>query len=197
MRLVRQVIQCCDNKLRHLKAGKIKSVSQTKINKAKLCIRRAFFEATGRYTMISYFVNDAVASFWRQRDARKMLSSGILTPDELVYANGPAMWVGKCEPQKTCPEQSRRIASRLTKQINKGQKHSVAFLIKDVGLFVAGKKKIDDDVLEELEELLITSDIGVLTTMELIERLSKAKVADASEIKQILKDVDDVIKTIK
>jgi len=52
----------------------------------------------------------------------------------------------------------------------------------------AGKKKIDDEVLEELEELLITSDIGVQTTMDLIERLSKAKAADISEVKQILKD---------
>ena len=52
----------------------------------------------------------------------------------------------------------------------------------------AGKKKIDDEVLEELEELLITSDIGVQTTMELMERLAKAKVADVSEVKQILKD---------
>ena len=52
----------------------------------------------------------------------------------------------------------------------------------------AGKKKIDDEVLEELEELLITSDIGVQTTMTLIERLSKAKVAEVSEVKQILKD---------
>ncbi len=53
---------------------------------------------------------------------------------------------------------------------------------------LAGKKKIDDDVLEELEELLITSDIGVQTSMELIERLSKAKVADINEVKQILRD---------
>ena len=52
----------------------------------------------------------------------------------------------------------------------------------------AGKKKIDSEALEELEELLITSDIGVQTTMDLIERLSKSKVADADEVKQILKD---------
>jgi len=52
----------------------------------------------------------------------------------------------------------------------------------------AGKKKIDNDVLEELEELLITSDIGVQTTLTLIERLSKANVAQVSEVKQILKD---------
>ncbi|MBW2336897.1 MAG: signal recognition particle-docking protein FtsY, partial [Deltaproteobacteria bacterium] len=50
------------------------------------------------------------------------------------------------------------------------------------------KKKLDDEVLEQLEELLITSDIGVQTTMALIERLSKAKVAEVGEVKQILKD---------
>jgi len=52
----------------------------------------------------------------------------------------------------------------------------------------AGKKKIDDDVLEELEELLITSDIGVQTTMDLIERLSRAKVNETSEVKLLLKE---------
>jgi len=52
----------------------------------------------------------------------------------------------------------------------------------------AGKKKIDDDVLEDLEELLITSDIGVPTTTSLIKRLSKTKVAEINEVKQILKE---------
>jgi fused signal recognition particle receptor len=52
----------------------------------------------------------------------------------------------------------------------------------------AGKKKIDEDALEELEELLITSDIGVQTTLALMERIGNAKVADASEVKQILKE---------
>jgi len=50
-----------------------------------------------------------------------------------------------------------------------------------------GKTKIDDEVLEELEELLITSDIGVQTTIELIERISKAKVKDGSQVKSVLK----------
>ena len=52
----------------------------------------------------------------------------------------------------------------------------------------SGKTKIDDEVLEELEELLITSDIGVQTTIELIERISKAKIKDLSEVKSILKN---------
>lgn len=52
----------------------------------------------------------------------------------------------------------------------------------------AGKHKIDDEVLEELEELLITSDIGVQTTTELIEQIVKAKISDASQVKTVLKN---------
>jgi fused signal recognition particle receptor len=73
---------------------------------------------------------------------------------------------------------------RLRKRLSKTRKS----LSSGIDRVFAGKKKIDDEVLEELEELLITSDIGVQTTMELIERLSKAKVAEVAEVKQILKD---------
>lgn len=51
-----------------------------------------------------------------------------------------------------------------------------------------GKTKIDDEILEELEEHLITSDIGVQTTIELLERISKAKVKDVSQVKSVLKN---------
>ena len=134
LRLVRKVIGRCNSKLRQPKAGKIKPASQQVITDVKLCIRRAFFEATGEYTSVSYFCDDAIAAFWRQKDAQKMLSSAVLTPDELLYANGPAMWVQKCDAGK--------IAARLASQINRGRKPSAAFLVKGVGLFVAGRKKI-------------------------------------------------------
>jgi fused signal recognition particle receptor len=51
----------------------------------------------------------------------------------------------------------------------------------------AGKMKFDETVIEDLEEFLITSDIGVQTTMELIERISKARVKNADELKAVLK----------
>ncbi len=73
---------------------------------------------------------------------------------------------------------------RLRKRLSKTRKS----LSNGFDKIFAGKKKIDDEVLEQLEELLITSDIGVQTTMALIERLSKAKVAEVGEVKQILKD---------
>ena len=134
LRLVHRVVKDCNGKLRQLKPGKIRPISDHTITDTKLCIRRAFFEATGRYTSISYFCDDNIAAFWRQTDAQKMLSSGVLTPDELLYANGPAMWVTRCD--------STAIAARLRTQIKNGLNPSAAFLVKDVGLFVAGSEKI-------------------------------------------------------
>jgi len=54
---------------------------------------------------------------------------------------------------------------------------------------LSGSRKIDDDVLEEIEEALITSDIGVPTTMELMQRIEKNvnKISNADEFKVQLK----------
>jgi len=83
------------------------------------------------------------------------------------------------------PEQEKAgYFKRLKNRLSKTRKNFSGGLDK----VFAGKMKIDDEVLEELEELLITSDIGVQTTMELIERISKAKVSDVSEVKEALKD---------
>jgi NAD(P)-dependent dehydrogenase (short-subunit alcohol dehydrogenase family) len=128
------VIDQSNIRLKHPKAGRIRSINQEEINGVTLCIRKAFHEATGRYVRMSYFCDDAISAFCRRADARKLLSAGVLTPDELVYANGAAMWIDKCD--------SKRIAKRLCSQINKGAKHSVAFLVRNLGLFVAGGEKI-------------------------------------------------------
>jgi len=138
LRLVHKVINRCNSKLKQPKAGKVKSVSQEKIKDIKHRIRREFFEATGESTTISYFNDNEIAAFMAQKDAGEMLSAGVLTPDELVYSNGPAMWVERIE--------TADIAKRLTLQIKKGEKHSAAFLVKNAGLFVAGKKKVAQTV---------------------------------------------------
>ena len=51
----------------------------------------------------------------------------------------------------------------------------------------AGKRRIDADLLEELEELLITSDIGVRTTVSLMEKVSSAQISEVDQIKALLK----------
>ncbi len=55
-----------------------------------------------------------------------------------------------------------------------------------------GKSKVDDDILDELEEVLIGSDVGVKTTVKIIERIEKRaakdKYAGTAELNFILKD---------
>lgn len=57
---------------------------------------------------------------------------------------------------------------------------------------VAGKTKVDDEVLDNLEEVLITSDVGVETTLRIIERIEKRVLRDkyvsTDELNVILKD---------
>lgn len=57
---------------------------------------------------------------------------------------------------------------------------------------VAGKSKVDDDVLDNLEEVLITSDVGVDTTLKIIERIqarvARDKYVDTAELNSILKE---------
>lgn len=57
---------------------------------------------------------------------------------------------------------------------------------------VAGKSKVDDDVLDNLEEVLITSDVGVETTLEIIrrieERVARDKYVGTDELNRILRE---------
>ena len=57
---------------------------------------------------------------------------------------------------------------------------------------VAGKSKVDDDVLDNLEEVLVTSDVGVETTLNIIQRIenrvARDKYVSTSELNNILRD---------
>lgn len=57
---------------------------------------------------------------------------------------------------------------------------------------IAGKDKVDDEVLDNLEEVLITSDVGVETTLKIIERIeqrvARDKYVSTSELNRMLKE---------
>ncbi len=178
LRLLRSVINRCDGKLKCLssvagllrrtepKAGKTKPLNREIIADVKLCIRRAFYKATGRYAVISYFYDDEIAAFWRQKNAQKLLSPPALTPDELLYTNGPAMWVQDCVPKK--------IARRLTSQIRKGKNPPAAFLVKGAGLFVAATDKIAPAVRDIVKNSFVirtnASSLGGILSLNKLEQ---------------------------
>lgn len=71
------------------------------------------------------------------------------------------------------------------------EKTKQTFFSKITRLLV-GKSRVDQDVLDDLEELLITADVGVETTLKIIERIearvSKDRVINSEELNQILRD---------
>ncbi len=66
-------------------------------------------------------------------------------------------------------------------------------IFKKLSRAIAGKSKVDDEVLDKLEEVLVTSDVGVETTLKIInrieEKVQKEKFLGIEELNVILKNV--------
>ena len=85
-------------------------------------------------------------------------------PDPPLEANP------KPEPDSPAQESRSGVFARLKQRLTKTRRS----FADGVGRILTGKRKIDAEVLDQIEELLITSDVGVQTATELIERISTA-----------------------
>ena len=76
--------------------------------------------------------------------------------------------------------------------LDKGLSKTKESVFSKITKAIAGKSKVDDDVLDNLEEVLITSDVGVDTTLKSIERIEKRVARDkyvtTSELTALLRD---------
>ncbi len=76
--------------------------------------------------------------------------------------------------------------------LDKGLEKSKSSFFGKLSKAVAGKSKVDDDVLDELEEILVASDVGVTTTIKIIkrieERVAKDKYLGTDELNLILRE---------
>jgi len=76
--------------------------------------------------------------------------------------------------------------------LDKGLEKSKSNFFSKLGKAVIGKSTVDEEVLDELEEVLITSDVGVQTTIKIIERIeervAKDKYLNTQELDRILKE---------
>jgi len=84
------------------------------------------------------------------------------------------------------------FTSDKKKSLDKGLEKTKESVFKKLSRAVVGKSRVDDEVLDNLEEVLITSDVGVDTTLRIIERIesrvSKDKFLNTSELNAILKE---------
>ena len=87
----------------------------------------------------------------------------------------------------------KRIFSREKKEtLDKGLEKTKQSVFTKLSRAIAGKSTVDDEVLDNLEEVLVTSDVGVKTTLKIIERIeervSSDKYMNVSELNAILKN---------
>jgi len=87
----------------------------------------------------------------------------------------------------------RKIFSKEKKEsLDKGLEKSKTSFFNKLSKVVAGKSKVDADVLDDLEEVLISSDVGVNTTLKIIdrieERVAKDKYLGTGELNKILRE---------
>ena len=77
-------------------------------------------------------------------------------------------------------------------KLDKGLEKTKESVFSKLTRIVAGKSKVDAEVLDDLEEVLITSDVGVQTTLKIIERIesrvAKDKFLGTSELNSILRE---------
>lgn len=84
------------------------------------------------------------------------------------------------------------FSKAVKEDLDRGLEKTKESVFKKLSRAVVGKSKIDDEVLDNLEEVLVTSDVGVDTTLRIIERIenrvSREKYLGTGELNMILKE---------
>lgn len=160
LNIVNDIIDRCSKKLKSLNITPVSQCDKQTVRSASLTIRKAVYDATGQYFPVSFCNNSLIKQFSNRSDAAKLLN-GPITPDELVYANGPAVYLDKVDTKK--------ITAKLSTQIKSGQKVSRSFLVKDIGLFIAADYSttpvIEQVCISSLFIRLNAADLGGLATL--------------------------------
>ena len=84
------------------------------------------------------------------------------------------------------------FSKKKKETLDTGLEKSKTSMVDKLTRAVAGKSKVDDEILDDLEDILVTSDVGVDTTLKIIkrieERVARDKYVGTNELKSILRD---------
>ena len=85
-------------------------------------------------------------------------------------------------------EKTNSLFEKLKAGLNKTRKG----MTEKIDAVLKSYKKVDEELFDELEEILVTADVGINTTMEIIDRLrervKEKKVSESEKVKELLKD---------
>lgn len=93
------------------------------------------------------------------------------------------------------------FSKKKKESLDQGLAKTKEGVFKKLSRAIVGKTKVDDEVLDNLEEVLITSDVGVETTVKIIERIEKRVAQDkylgTQELQGILREeISDLLEEI-
>ncbi len=106
-------------------------------------------------------------------------------PTEEAETETPDMPLPETPSSDPPPSSTPGFYQRLRNGLTKTRK----LLTTDIDELFSSGKQLSPDDLDELEERLITADIGVKTAMEIMDRLSSTKITDADHLRTSLKDI--------
>ncbi|MHC4294605.1 MAG: class II aldolase/adducin family protein [Planctomycetota bacterium] len=166
LELLRNVIARCKAGLAPLPAPTAPVPKQKDIDNIRQTIAQGILEVTGNSLPVSYFSDEIVSAALERKDLRKLLTPVALSPDEMGFVNGPVVLLTNLA-QKT-------VTDRIKSTLSSAQKHPAAFLVKDVGLFIAADKKlvpiIRDLVVGSLFVRMHAQDMGGINALNKRQR---------------------------
>ncbi len=136
-------------------------------------------------------VVDAVQEAGRQVDRVAAEASEVLSEIKAKTLEGVA--AASSHIETAAAEARERAAEKAREErLSQGLEKTKAGLFSKLARAIAGRSKVDDDMLDHLEEVLITSDVGVETTVKIIgrieQRVSRDKYMGQNELQQILRE---------
>ena len=177
-------------KIKSQKKEKKKSTKVLSTKKEKTEIKKPIQEVKKEEKKKGFFskLKDAIISS-PKKEEKFIKEDNIVKEKKDTYKAKPI--VTKPLPKQEEPE-VEEVVEEEDDSIKKGLEKTKKSFFSKLKSAIIGKSKIDDDVLDDLEEVLITSDVGVETTVKIIERIeervSKEKYTSVNELNNILKD---------
>ncbi len=133
LRLVHKTVGICSIRLKDTGAASAYSADAEAIALAVSTIRCILFGATGKNMTVRHFIDESIMRFMAEKNAARICLLPAVTPDELVYAGGPPIWLDSPD--------GRKILGKLNRRMAAGQRPPFAFLVRPLGLFIAGRGK--------------------------------------------------------
>jgi len=144
--LVRKVVDTCGQAFNKVRRMTVRPPCSRPVARAGSVIKDVLPDFNKGSFSVCHFYNRNIAAVLAGKNVTRICSGSAVTPDELIYAGGPALYLEKINTEK--------LANLLEKRLRQNKRLPKAFLVKSTGLFIAEQKNKIGFVREVVEMYL-------------------------------------------